>query len=60
VAIIIYYAPQAIRIRVAYFALFNEGFPSSGELAYSIYVGNATSVFLLIKFISFVHSIFYK
>jgi hypothetical protein len=66
VATIIYHAPQAIRMRIACFALSGKVFllqadhVSSRESAYNIRVGSVTSVFLLIKLMSLVRNIFRK
>jgi uncharacterized protein (DUF2336 family) len=64
VATIIYYALQAIRMRIACFALSSKvsllqaDHVSSRESAYSTRVGSATPAFLLTKLMSLVRSIF--
>jgi hypothetical protein len=63
VATIIYYAPQAIRVRISYFALPSEvsldqaDHVSSKEPAYSTRADSAMPALLLIKLISLVRSI---
>jgi hypothetical protein len=58
VAIIIYYAPQAIRVRISCFALPGEvslnqaDYISLKEPAYSTRAGSATPALLLIKLMS--------
>jgi hypothetical protein len=63
VATIIFYAPQAIRVRIFYFALPGEvsldqaDYVSSEEPAYSTRAGSATPALLLTKLMSLVRSI---
>jgi hypothetical protein len=64
VAIIICYAPQAIRVRISCFALPDEvsfyqaDYISLEEPAYSIYAGSATHALLLTKLMSLVVTLF--
>jgi hypothetical protein len=64
VATIIYYAPQAIRVRISYFALPGEvsldqaDYISLKEPAYSTHAGSVTPAFLLTKLISLVVTLF--
>jgi hypothetical protein len=64
VATIIYYAPQAIRVRISCFALPGEvslnqaDYVSLKKPVYSTRAGSATPALLLIKLISLVRSVF--